>query len=543
MSTDDPTPSPPALPSTIPMLTLLLAAALASPPPLYLVVHPPALAPAAADFAALRADVWTPRTLEVPPAEEPASLRRRLRDALLAHAAEPGASLSGAAVLLLGDADALPPWRFHQHDASLFDRDDPAFASDHPFQLLDDADEIPDFALGRIPARDNAQARALLAKTRDYEADPDVGPWLTRVAYIAGEGRFGPMDRILERMFLLMIDAYLPPSLDVRAAYAKPTSRYCPPPESLPELTLASLDDGALLFNYVGHASQRALDRMAWRGRAFPILRRADVESARRPARARTPVALFTCCSVGWFDLPGGEPSLGETILFAPAGSLTVIAGSRPTHPYGNAVFQKELTAAVLRDDLATVGEADLAATRALLSPGTGDAELDTLSRAIALAMRWPTTLEDHRLMHARLYNLLGDPAARIRRPALGRATLELTPDNLSVRFDDLATGSATLFVETARTSSARAGDLLPVHGPSDPDLPAKLAHNFPLATDRVLWRSTVPVADSRASWPLSLPPNARVLRVEAFGIDALARPTAAADALLLPDTPRPNPK
>lgn len=500
------------------MLALACAAALASPPPIYLIVAPVELAPAVAAWAEYRGDGWDVRSVEVGAGAQPVAIRAEIREAL-------ADTPEGSMVLLLGDSDAIPAWRFEQRDETLADRRDSSFASDHPYQLADDRDERPDWALGRIPARSTADALAALQKVRLYEQDDEVGPWLGRISYIAGEGRFGPMDRVLETMFLRMVETMVPGEFDVRAAYAKATSRYCPPPDRLPQIALEALDSGALLFNYIGHGSPMGLDRLVWADRGYPILRKSDLEGTVRPAVPRTPVSLFTCCSVGWFDFPRGERSLAEAILFERGGSVTVLAGSRPTHPYGNAIFQKNFTAALLGGGSRTVGEAELTATRSLLSPEGADAEIDGMSRAIAVAMRWPTTLEDHRLMHARLYNLLGDPALEVRRPS--RATISLDAGSVLAELPGLVEGRAVLFFETARTECVDEAGLLPVRGSDDPDLALKAAANFPKSQHRVIVREESPIREGVARWSAEIPHAARLLRVEAYGRDADGRPAA----------------
>src|SRR5438552_7746884 len=86
-------------------------------------------------------------------------------------------------VLLLGDADpnnststetkklsetavnaanpanfCIPTWHFPQTDPTLNAKAEPEFISDHPYQTLHDGDDVPAFALGRIPARSNEEA-------------------------------------------------------------------------------------------------------------------------------------------------------------------------------------------------------------------------------------------------------------------------------------------------------------------------------------------------------------------------------------------------
>jgi hypothetical protein len=76
---------------------------------------------------------------------------------------------SDFAVMLLGDTEAksmsaIPAWYFPQHDSVMRSGDgrNDKFATDLPYQLMDDADASPDIMLGRVPARHVDEAMAAL---------------------------------------------------------------------------------------------------------------------------------------------------------------------------------------------------------------------------------------------------------------------------------------------------------------------------------------------------------------------------------------------
>lgn len=440
-------------------------------------------------------------------------------------------------VLLLGDADVIPTFRFPQPDPRLVDRADPEFSSDHPYQLLDDLDELPDLALGRIPVRTPDAARAVLEKIRRYEqgdfvADP---AWRHRLTFVAGEGRFGPADAILESLFRTLVDRMVPERFELSMTYASPGSIYCPPPSKLEETIAGRFAEPALWVNYLGHGFAEGLDRMRWGSKHVPMLTKASLERFATP-RDSLPIAFFGCCSVGWFDRPEGKPSLAELLLEAPGGPVAIIAGSRPTHPYGTAILQKDLIRGLLNDRVATVGELDLQATRSMLLPDSDDTMIDLLARPIAAVGQWPCSLRDLRLMHVRMYNLLGDPCTRIAHPPAPSGGLRLEGSTLRGTVPGVRTGLAEVLLETVREASA-AGPLRPPASPEAADLESIAAVNYPQANARTLWFGRVAVRDERFDMvlPDPLPEGAAILRAVVVGEDAAGGTLEMVEAMRLP--------
>lgn len=465
------------------------------------------------------------------------NIRRLIRDA---HKAAAPVDAAHFAVLLLGDDDVLPAWRFPQSDPVLMD-DDRLYISDQPYQLLEDDDVIPSFALGRVPARSNDDARRLLAKIKSNEtAASDVAP-SDRITYVAGEGHFGPLDVLLETLFVMMVDHFVPDAFDLSMTYAKAASPYCPPPSKLTDTVLAQLSEGGLLFNYVGHGWERGFDSLHWNGQRIPILRVGDLarlDADVAPAGQR-PVAFMSCCSVGHFDLANGEPCLSEALLFSLAGPIAIISGSRITHPYANTVLQKDISRALLVDRASTAGMLDLMADRSLLKQDADDRELDFIAGTLARSQKWATSLQDLRVMHARMYNLLGDPATRLNLPTIGVRDLALHDGRLTGSAPGIAIGRVLVRLETPRTGIAQPSKLIAVHGDNDPDLERKAANNYPLANDRLLREVAGEIKDGRFAIDLgALPKDVGVLRIQVKWADDEGIQHEALGALRLPASP-----
>jgi len=433
-----------------------------------------------------------------------------------------GAGGSDFAVLLLGDVpDAqagnpswtrIPAFYHAQLDPALIDpRERPDICTDADYQFIDD-DPAPDFALGRVPARTADQAQSVLDKVIAYETKPPNGPWRRRITYVAGEGRFGPVDRLLEMLFTSMVETIVPYDFDVHVTYASPTSAYCAPPSSFNSVVRQRIEDGALLVNYLGHGAPTRLDSLRWLDRRYPI---CDVSEARTLAIAdgQLPLMFIIACSTGQYDLQAGQECLAESLLFNPAGPIAVISGSRMTHPYANAILQKNLTQQVCQQQRATIGGVDLYGERGLINLDETDAQMELLGSAIALQMRWATSPADLRPMHVLLYNLLGDPATALPYPALSIPALSYSDGVVHGRVDGASAGTAFITLETPRTRFAHQDRMVHVDGPADPEFEAKTAHNYPLANDRILAQAEVAVEADGSFMAMLAAPASEIAR------------------------------
>ncbi len=330
------------------------------------------------------------------------------------HAASRGALRH---VLVLGDTDRVP-CAYAPAVAIAAWESDTRIATDAPFCDVD-GDGRPDVALGRIPAHDADEARRLLARSIAYETSPPPGTWRRRLDVVAGVGGFGAQaDMALEMVTRLALNRDVPPWVETGFVYAKETSAFCPPPARLQPEFLERLARGALVVAYVGHGSARHVDRMTWQGRAHPIL---EADAAAQLACARgAPVLVFVACSTGRYDAE--EDCLAELAYRRPAGPACVVASSRVSTPYGNGILAVELLDALLVQERGTIGDAVLAAKRALVA---AESERPTRVALEALAAQFYETdaakRATDRAEHVQLYQLFGDPLLRPARPAAAR--------------------------------------------------------------------------------------------------------------------------
>lgn len=505
------------------------------------VVHAPALAEVAREWEAYRrADGWTVECVEARAGASAEEVRDELARRLRAASPERDAQV---AVLLLGDeacdADArVPTFHIAQSDPDLLGHQrheaNPTFAADRPYATA--AADVPcRLALGRVPASTPDEARAILAKVRDYESGAAPSDAADRLEFVAGEARFGVFDPIFEQLFVAFVDECVPPRFRVHVTYAKPSSPWCPPPASMERTVLERLASGALAITYTGHGHPHGLDRLSWRGadgkeRSEPILRAEAAASAAGDTALR-PVAILSCCSTGWFDRPDGRDSLAEALLANPEGPIAVVAGTRVTHPYANALVVKEYLSTLLASPGATIGEIDRRARDAMLETDDRDRRLEALVEPIAKWTRWRTSLPDLRTMHVNMYVLLGDPMLRVATPPVELTSLMRDGDAIAATLDGAVSGTATVTVETELGEPADPSALQPAA--ANDDVAARTARNYPLANERVLWRATATLSDGRvrADLPSPLPPRAAVIRVRVDGVRADGSPVRAAGA------------
>jgi hypothetical protein len=313
-------------------------------------------------------------------------------------------------LLLAGDADRVPT--FERPAAYRSDRFpcDPDVATDHLFGAV----------AGRLPADTVGELRTMIAKTLAYETELPGGPWQKKVAVVAGEGGFGALlDLALEAQFSAVVARGIPPEYDVETAYAKVSSKYGYYPPRFNDHAVRLLNEGALFYAYVGHGRRTGFDEVRYNGFPYPILERRD--AARVEVRAGLPVMVVLACLTGAYDARA-EDSIGEELLKRPRGPVAFVGGSRITQPYGNALLGEALVAAALRPDgPATLGEALWEAKAAVLRDGERS-PLRRRADALAGLVQGPSSLEPMRRDVVLHYNLLGDPALRLRKPAGGLA-------------------------------------------------------------------------------------------------------------------------
>jgi len=240
------------------------------------------------------------------------------------------------------------------------------YASDNRLADVSGNDGVPDFRIGRIPVLSDEELRSYLAKVQAFE-----GVGLGEALFLSDNpdaaGNFiGDSERLA---------ALLPSTVPVHRVY-------------LSQLTLAqarqnvasALQAGVGYWNYIGHGG---LDRFASEG----LFLTTDVPPL---ANAVTPIVASLTCSTGRFEIPGWA-SLGEALVMKEDGGA--VAAWTPSGLSYNS------QAVILNEAL----------VKALYDPAT-----EHLGDAIGSALEHFSENGQLPFMLS-IYNLLGDPATRLR--------------------------------------------------------------------------------------------------------------------------------
>lgn len=327
-------------------------------------------------------------------------------------------------VLLVGDAVAdknddaaararLVPTHLETARVNVHFGSEPEIAGDNYYADLDD-DDLPDVALGRLPADTPEELARIVDKILAYERSSDHGPWRQRINLIAGVGGFGAIvDSVLEMSTRKFLCDGIPAGYTTNMTYGSWRSPYCPNPQQFHAATVDRLNEGCLFWVYIGHGQKTALDRVQVPGNSYHILHARDAGKCR--CETGLPIAIFLACYTGAFDQP--DDCLAEELLRREQGPIAVLSGSRVTMPYAMAVLGTNMMDEYFNQQRPTLGEVVQHAKRRLMASDDAHpnrALLDAIAQAISPLK---DKLEEERREHLHLFNLLGDPLLQLRQP------------------------------------------------------------------------------------------------------------------------------
>ena len=287
-------------------------------------------------------------------------------------------------------------------------------ASDNYYADLND-DQIPDLAIGRIPADSVEELETITQKIIAYEQNQDFGEWRRRISIVGCPGNFGAViDSVIEQGSRRLTTEGIPAAYCTTATYGSWRSPYCPDPRKFRDTTVGRLNEGSLFWVYIGHGQNLHVDQVETPDNAkYPILRMEDVSDLK--CESGNPIAIFLACYTGRFD--GTVDCLSEEMLRSSGGPVAVYSSTRVTMPYAMTVMGGEMMKGYFVEKLPTIGELVLHAKRQMVladrSSGTAKS-LDTL--ALTLNKLSPD-LKAERLEHVQMYHLFGDPLLRLSHP------------------------------------------------------------------------------------------------------------------------------
>lgn len=233
-------------------------------------------------------------------------------------------------------------------------------------------DDIPDMAVGRLPVVDTEELSDVIGKIIQYEGSAG-GQWQRNIVMAAGKADQGAGDFPADSD---SVAALLPSGYSVEKVYLSEL-----PLTDARRLLRDDLNSGALFMNYIGHGS---VDRLANEG----LFLTGDVDSLTNGAQL--PVVTAMTCFMNNFSYPGTD-SLGEALLLGNnRGAAAVWGPTGLSLEPESIILDKAFFQTVFTDGERVLGKAVLSALRTYGKNGNDPFML-------------------------RIYNLLGDPALRLR--------------------------------------------------------------------------------------------------------------------------------
>ncbi len=322
------------------------------------------------------------------------------------------------------------------------------FASDNAW-ADGNGDRLPDFPVGRIPARNPAELETAIDKIIAWERRPPCRDDL-RVLFWAGSPMYGAaIDAAATGVALAAVDQYAPAWCEPSILTADRRYALRGWPEDQPAHFTRWLVRGAGLAVIMGHGDTRGTHSMRFRGRTVGYSAQAAGAALAGNAVA-APTIVFSCSS-GDFAAP--DRCLTEWMLLTPGGPVAAIGATADSHPLPN--YNAGLAAIrLLGPRFGRVGNYWLKVARE-----TARARNPLMEFILARAeSRRGMNTDPARLNRDQplLYALLGDPATKTRFPAALRAAVRRDGEGWSWRAEK-PVDAGNLLVEIARGGGGRA--------------------------------------------------------------------------------------
>ena len=288
----------------------------------------------------------------------------------------------------------MPVWQSEQtlHEYTTYTTDDYFAFLDDNSGLRPQSDRYC-IAVGRIPSRSASEADAYISKLEKYMKSASDGEWRNKVILLADDGDFGihlqhsedQVEKFLSTDFgaeMLMEKVYID-TWPLKGGVCE---------EGRTRLHKL-LDDGAVWWNYVGHANKYYLSGQG-------VMTLSDITNM---ANRKWPVFFGATCYFMQWD--GPEQSGAEKLLFnRNGGVIAAISSTRPAFISENGLLGKAVSEQAFRADAdgrqQTIGMTMVNAKNSLASPG-GTSNTNKLR-----------------------YVVMGDPALR---PAVGERRVLIT--------------------------------------------------------------------------------------------------------------------
>lgn len=399
------------------------------------------------------------------------------------------------------------------------------YATDHDYAIAVDAGEP--LAVGRLPARSEAELVAMVEKTVDYAAAAP-GPWQREVGVFAGPVNLGQFDSMVEDYASEMLNDNVPYTFDLRVMFASPTSPYAFGFDRFKEEMIGALGRGSLMSVYAGHASETKLSGVSWRGVRYPIGATEDFAKISASA-GNGPLLVILTCESGAFDMSAGR-SIAEAAALGRRGPIAVFAAAHVSSAMVNFGYSDALIDAFLVKRSTTIGEGIVRAKQALPDGGSFLGALSTMALDDLDAQDDPAARREH----VAIYNLFGDPGAMLHYPTEVKVGVPATVApgaRVSISFD-APTGDAdlTVTIESSR-KELKSGIVAPteLEKMTPADAFAAMTKNNAIANDKVLAHAAAKGSDRPLTASVDAPTKAGSYFVKVSGVVGGAAVTGVA--------------
>jgi len=230
---------------------------------------------------------------------------------------------------------------FHVHD-TIYGQ----LATDDPFATVLGDDDLPDLAVGRIPADSIEEVEAYVANLLAYEEAAPPSCWARRSLLVADDEFGSGMDEIAEN---------LPDYVQASRLYLDDCAEAGCSADEVNAAIAEQLDEGVAFVAFVGHGGYAN-----WTSEG--IWWYEDIEALDN-APAFPMLAALTCLN-GYFDNPWSDEILAEGFLTGGEGrgTIGVMAMTRGLSEDNVVLLGERLTEAIYVEDITTLGPAVLAA-------------------------------------------------------------------------------------------------------------------------------------------------------------------------------------
>ena len=308
----------------------------------------------------------------------------------------------------------------YESDNSVSETD--SYVSDDYFCLMDDGEggrltdsDTPDVGVGRLPARNEAQARVMVDKIMSYHANEQAGDWQNVVCFMGDDGNGNVHMREANSAASVVEQNY--PGFNVKRifwdAYKRVTTSTGNRYPDVERLIKQQMSNGALIMDYCGHGAAYSISHEQ-------VLRGSDFATQ---TSLRLPLWVTASCDIMPYD--SHEENIGETAMLNEKGGCIAFYGTTRTVYTG---ANEDMNCTFMKNVL-----------------GTTDGRRNTLGDAVRLtkATVWSSSARYNKLH----YTLLGDPALVLAAP-----TAQVVIDSINGH----ATGADTISVSAGTVARVK---------------------------------------------------------------------------------------